>query len=172
MAGEIYIKTGTAFSFLSSGGSAAFNFSSTGNGAGEGSARLDLGAYPRPGWYRWYGQTAMQATPTLGSTVDILLGLYDDESTPGRAWGDLTSVTNYDNSATWNFATLDDLRNLYTVGSIVCDAAAATTFSAGGVIFIPTRYITLVWWNRMGATSSATAADHSFYLTPLIEQVQ
>lgn len=172
MANQLLLNVGTTKSFLNTGGDAAFDFNGTTTGAGEGSARLDLGTYPRAAYWRWYAETKMQATPTLGQTVEIYFGLYDDESTPGRAWGDLTNVTNYSSSATWNFATENDLRNLYPVGSIVCDNASASVFSAGGVILIPTRYVTLVWWNRMGATSSTTASEHKFYLTPFIDELQ
>lgn len=174
MANLIKTNVGTTVSFLNTGGDALFDFSSTASGAGEGSARLDLGAYPRGTMYRWYAETQMQATtPVVGQTVDIFLGLYDDESTPGRAWGDLTTVTNYSSVASWNFATENDLRNLYPVGNIVCDTVAADTkFTTGGLIFIPTRYITLIWWNRMGATSTADATEHKFYLTPMLDEIQ
>lgn len=174
MPAAIYVNKGASKSILSTGGDATMNFASiTGvsPGAGRAGTRLDLGAYPRALTWRWYASIQLQATPIVGQSVDLFLVPWDDETTPGRPWGDFTGLASYD-AAGFAFATENDLRNLLFMGSVIVDQAAATTFSGGGLVSIPTRYVTPVWWNRSGATSNATASNHSCYLTPIYDESQ
>ena len=167
----IYVNKGTTKSILSTGGDATMEFGSVANAAGRAGTRLDLGAYPRALTWRWFASIQLQATPTVGQSVDLWLVPHDDETTPGRWWGDFSNVTNY-NTAGFAFATENDLRNLLFMGSVIVDQAAATTFTGGGLVSIPTRYVTPVWWNRSGATANATNSNHSCYLTPLYDESQ
>ena len=167
----VYLRTGTTKSILSTGGDATMEFASVANAAGRAGTRLDLGVYPRAYTWRWYAEVQLQATPTVGQTVDLWFVPHDDETTPGRWWGDFSAVTNYSTSG-FSFATENDLRNLLFCGSIIVDQAAATKFTAGGIVQLPTRYVTPVWWNRSGATANATNSNHAMYLTPLYDEVQ
>ena len=171
MPSATYVNKGTAKSILSSAGDATMNFASIATGAGRAGTNLDLGAYPRALTWRWYAETQLQATPTIGQTVDLWLVPWDDDAGSARPWGDFTAVSGY-STAGFAFSTENDLRNLLFMGSIVVDQAAATKFTGGGLVQIPTRYVTPVWWNRSAATSTSTASHHLAYLTPFYDEGQ
>jgi hypothetical protein len=171
MASANFVNVTTAKSILSSGGSATMNFASVTNGAGRAGSNLDLGAYPRPLSWRWYAEITLQATPTVGQSVDLFLVPWDDDAGSARPWGDFANVSGY-NSAGFAFGTENDLRNLLFMGSVIVDQAAATKFTGGGIIQIPTRFVTPVWWNRSGATANATASLSLAYLTPIYDEGQ
>lgn len=160
-------QVGTAITFLSTGGTAVISFGGIATGAGRQSGRADFGAWPKAGWWRWYGETQMQATPTVGKAVSLFLAPWDNDTGPADPWGDLTGTVDA------AFATKNDLLNLLKVGDIVCDAATANVkFIKGGRIFIPTRYATLVMWNDMGATSHATSSNSLVRFMPMMPDVQ
>lgn len=162
-------KVDTAKTLLNTGGTGTFTGSSVANNAGRLSARIDMGAYPRPILWRWYAETQLQAsTPVVGATVDFYLVTWDDETTPGRGQGGITTATD---SA---FSTENDLLNLGgPFGSIrVRSTSADVLHSNSGILIIPTRYISVVMWNRSGATTTADATEHSIRFTPYIPEAQ
>lgn len=161
----VYGKAGTAVTFKASGGSVLFTPTSVANAAGRLSTRGDLGALPRPLLYRWYAETAAAATPTVGNWLEIRMAWWNDDATPGQPDGGV-------GASDAAFATENDLKNLKKVGEVVCDAASATVFQASGLIWIPVRYVSVVWWNRFGSALSATAGDHVFSLTPVFDDIQ
>lgn len=153
---------------LNTGGTGVFTGSSINNAAGRLSARIDMGAYPRPLMWRWYVETQLQAsTPVVGNTIDYYLVAWDDESTPARGQGGITTSTD---SA---FSTENDLLNLTHFASIrVRSTSADVVHSNTGVLLIPTRYISVVKWNRSGATTTADATEHAIRFTPYIPEAQ
>jgi hypothetical protein len=168
MANENFVQVTTAKSWLNTGGTAVWTFSSIANAAGREGAILDLGAYPRPSVWRVYAETQLQATtPVVGNTIDMYMKTWDDDAGSARALGGLTGTTDA------AFATENNLLNLLPLVSIrVSSTSADVVLSATGLVFIPTRYISLVGWNRSGATTTADATEHKVYLTPMYDQFQ
>jgi hypothetical protein len=162
------ITVSTQLSFLNTGGSAVWTFSSIANAAGRLSARLDLGAYPRPLLWRVYFETQLQSsTPVVGNTVDLYGVTWDDESTPGRGLGGVTGSTDA------AFATENDLLALLPlVSARVRSTSADVVTSGSAIVALPTRYLSVVGWNRSGATTTSDATEHKVYLTPYIPQAQ
>lgn len=163
----VYEKLGTRIKFIASGGDVLFTPKNIASGAGRISTRADLGAFPRPALYRYYGETQVQATtPVAGNLVRMYLSFWDDDGTPGDPWGDVGAT----DAA---FATEAELWNLQQLRPIVVEAAAAdTVFAAGGLIQIPYRYVSLVWWNASGASLTNDDAEHWFALTPVYPDIQ
>lgn len=164
----VYDKIGSPIVFKASGGNVTFTPKNIANGAGRISARADLGAFPRPTRYRWYAENQCQATtPVVGYLIRYYLVFWDDDTTPGRGWGD-TGTTDA------AFNTENDLRNIRYIGSLVVDTAAADViFSGGGEdIYIPYRYVSVVVWNASGASLTNDDTEHQFILTPVYTDVQ
>lgn len=162
----IYDKRGTTIVFKASGGDVVFTPKAVANAAGRLSARADLGAFPRPGWFTWYAETQAQATPTVGNLLRIYLGLWHDDDTPGDPDGGV-------GAADAAFATENDLKNLKYIGRVTCDTAAAdTVFQRSGLVWIPTRYCSVVWWNALGSALTNDDGEHIFKLTPYYRDVQ
>lgn len=162
----IYGDVASPKTILASGGDATITFASITTNAGRLSGRLDLGAWPRPILWRWWAKCQMQATPTALRCVSLHYAMWDDESTPGRPQGDVGA-----SDAAFN--TKNDLANLTHFGDIICDAAsAAVDFVGMGFVELRSRYISLVAWNDMNATSSATASTFEFRLTPQFDELQ
>jgi len=165
MPSKLYQAVETAITFKASGGDVTFTPKNIANSAGRISARADLGAWSKSRLYRWYGETQCQATPTVGRSVDIYFAGWD-EDTPASAIGDVGST----DAA---FSTENDLLDLSFLGQIFVDAATASVkFVRGGLILIPYRYVSIVWWNATGASLTNVDADHIFRLTPFVPEQQ
>lgn len=166
MPNKVYVTQETRKVFKASGGDVLFTPTTLANAAGRLSDRADLGALPRSGWYRWYAETQLQATPTVGAVLRVYLSHWDNDTGPADQDGDV-------GAADAAFATENDLRNLKHIGNVIVDAATASVvFAASGLVYIPVRYVSLVWWNQTGAALTATAADHFFALTPVPDEIQ
>lgn len=161
-----YINTGTPLIWKATGGDFAFTPASVANGAGRLGAVGDLGAFPRAAWYRWYAETQCQATPTALRYVDLYLAWWNDPTGPAEPDGGV-------GASDAAFATANDLRNLKWLGNIVVDAAAGNTvFQASGLVYLPVRHVSPVWWNATGAALTADDAEHVFKLTPVYDLAQ
>jgi len=166
MANESYVKTGTALKVQNHNTpDAVWTVEGTTNGAGRVSAQIDLGASPRPGWYRWTCEVQFQATPTQGKGLELYKAAADD-GTNTRIDGDI-GVSD---------AALGDVdmrRNLVPIGYVVSEnAAASEKCNASGHFFHPHRYISIVAYNDSGASVNATAANFLFTLQPFSWQGQ
>lgn len=163
----LWEKTATV-SLLNTGGTGVFTFSSVANAAGRLSDRIDCGDYPRALLWRWYFETQLQAsTPVVGATIDLYAVFWDDETTPARGSGGVTGASDA------AFSTENDLLGLPHIGAArVRSTSADVVTAANGLLIIPTRYFSLVAWNRSGATTTADATEHKFYLTALYPEAQ
>lgn len=174
MANAIKTKLGTTKTFTSSGGDVTMNMASINNGAGRISARADiLGAATSSANFmrwKWAAKFKNSASPTVGYAHEIYMVPWDDESTPSRPYGN-DSLGSSDAA----FSTENYLRNLIFLGAVEADVANTTQTFIGGSrepFFIPTRYISLVYWNRSGGAASATGTDCAIYLTPVYDEIQ
>ena len=163
MPNKLYQADETAIRFINSGGDVTFSPASVADGAGRISAQHDFGASSHANFFNWRAETQAQATPTLGAVVRMFLVLSDETTDlPGRFGTSDAAVS-----------TEDLLRNLTPLGHIVCDNAGANTkFIRHGTVFIPTRYVSLLWWNDLGATLTSDNTEHFFDLTPIPPELQ
>lgn len=171
MTSNIYLNPGTKKVWTSSGGDFTLDYSNGGSGVANGAGRLgaqgDLGAAPRPGLYRYFGQFKMQASGlAVGNTVDMYLAFWDLETSPTVADGGITSTTD------GAYSTANLYRNFQRLKPVIIDQTGANTYYRSGVVLIPTRYVSPVILNNSGATSDTTGTNHKFTLTPVNWQSQ
>lgn len=166
MANESYVKTGTALKVQNHDTpDAVWTVEGLTNGAGRVSAQIDLGASPRPGWYRWSCELQFQATPTQGKGVELYKAAADD-GTSSRIDGDV-------GASDAALGDVDMRRNLTPIGYVTSEnAAASEKCNASGYFFHPHRYISLVAYNDSGASVNATAANFLCTLQPFSWQGQ
>jgi hypothetical protein len=180
MTTNIYGTVGTTKKWTSSGGDYTFDFSNGAAGKATATGRLgargDLGAILASGpsaramLYRYYGKAKTGGSATglvVGNTMDMYLAGWNDDGTPANADGNVGA-----SDAEYNTAAL--LRNLIRLKPIVLDTTStATQFGArSGLILLPYRYVSPVWWNGTGGTLSTTGTDFEFGLTPVNWQSQ
>ena len=164
MVSKLFQNVGTAKTFKETGGDVLFTPKNIATGAGRLSDRCDLGAWPAPRLFRWFAETKPVATPTVGNKLDIYYAGWDAD-TPASPVGGV-------GAADAAFNTSNDLLNLRWLGSVICSNASSAVFQAGGLVLIPYRYVSIVWWNGFGATLTNTAGDHFFRITPFIAEQQ
>ena len=129
--------------------------------AGRQSATKDLGAVTAiNNTYRIDGVTQWQATPAVGDELRLFIKMQVEE---GSTW------TNDDGTGDIALSALDKTRNLYYVGAITCDEAAANIATAKdfGIHEISVQNIALVVYNASGASIHATDTSTIFTLTPI-----
>jgi hypothetical protein len=162
MANENYLGVGTELQINGEGGADyAWSVENLVDDNGRVSARIDLGAAPRPYLYRWRCKCEWDANPTQGNA----LKLYKSESDGTYEDGDVGAVD----------AALGDsdiLRNLKMFGRVVADEANTTDMQNGGVVEIYERYVSMVAWNDGGADLEITDSNFQFFLTPIYDQQQ
>lgn len=145
------------------GGAVKFTPEGIANGAGWKSDVLDLGPGVRNNLFRWQAQTRTSGLATLGGTLELYLATSDDnviwDGNVGSGNGSVTS--------------LDKRRNLQYLGAIQADVAASgTPFVGGSLANIFSRYVSVVAFNLLGATLSATQLDTQVLLTPTPDEIQ
>jgi len=166
MPNKVYYNPETGITWKSSGGTHVFTGTSVANGAGRLGDRGDLGAQPNAALYRWFAETKIGAGLTVGSLVRVYLAWWNDEATPGDSDGAV-------GASDAAFATENNLRNLKHIGNIVVRSTTTTDIHTGsGLVMIPVRYVSPVWWNASGGALSATATDHEFHLTAVPPEIQ
>lgn len=162
MSKEIYLAEGVALKINGEvDADYAWSLEGMANAAGRVSARIDLGAAPRPYLYRWRCLCCWQANPTKGGA----LMLWKSESDGTHADGDVgttDAALGADNA----------LANCRHFGQVVADTADTSNQIAGGVVEIHERYVSFVAWNFGGTALNATAGNCIFTLTPLCDQQQ
>jgi len=162
MASKAYIARETVIEFLASGGDVTFTLTSLAADAGRQSAQHDFGASSRAASFEWRGWVQFATTPVIGETVDIYLKTSDG-----------THIDNDDGTGDIDVSAEDKLDNLKPIGSIIIDETTADLeFSASGVVYIPYRYINIIFWNSASDVLTATASEHGFSLTPIPLEAQ
>ena len=149
----------TAIVFTASGGDVAFTLDSVATVSGRQSAQHDFGASARAFMFNWRAWVKIETTPVVGETIDFY---YKSGYTTS------TRLDNDDGTGDIAVSAEDKLKNLKYIGAIVADEAAEVPMSASGIVYIPDRYVHVVWWNASAAKNlSSTAGDHKFLLTPI-----
>ena len=153
----------TAIVFTASGGDVAATWDGVLTLAGRQSAQHDFTDSARAFIYRWRAWCQFTTTPVVGETVDWY---YKSGLTTS------TILDNDDGTGDIALSSVDKLKNLHYIGSIVVDEAADVEFVASGTIAIYERFINIVCYNATADALSATALDMGFSLTPLSIQGQ
>lgn len=165
MANNIYISEGSAFTFKSTGGSALWTPTSLANGAGRVSTQLDLGAAPRPKWYRWVLVVKFTSGPGTGT---LLRPYLVEASTAATTYQDgIIGVTD----AALNVETALQ-HGAKLLGPCPVQVASTAFQVWSGKCRIFPRYVSMALWNATGVALSGTATDHEFRLEPIFDQVQ
>ena len=153
----------TAVTFRSSTGTVVHTLTSLATVTGRQSAQHDFTDSARAFIYRWRAWCQFTTTPVVGETVDWY---YKSGLTTS------TILDNDDGTGDIALSSVDKLKNLHYIGSIVVDEAADVEFVASGTIAIYERFINIVCYNATADSLSATALDMGFSLTPLSIQGQ
>lgn len=163
MANKIYVAPESAIVWKSSGGTYTFTPTSVANAAGRIGAQGDLGSASHSGWYRWRAKTKCGTAGTVGRAVRIYIATSDGTIEDGNL-----------STADAGVSSEDKTRNLLFVGCIVVDKASDATepFQASGIVYLPYRYVSPVWWNDTAQALSSTAGDHEFQLIPIPDEIQ
>lgn len=165
--GEILLRSGTPKTFQASGGDAVWTPAGLASTpAGRLTARLDLGAEPRPLWWEVFCKIQCQATPTLNALFRLYLFWWNNNTGPADPDGGLIGASDA------AFATEAHLSEKHILNVRVHTAAANTEFSASNLIAIPKRHISIVGWNATGAALTTTDAHHLIRLTPVYDKVE
>ena len=161
MANKIYQHDETAITWLSSGGTNAFTPTSLGSSAGRQGAHHDFGTSARSRIFAWRAWIKPGGTRVVGEIVRVYIKTSDG-----------TIADNDDGTGDIAVSSIDKLRNLQQIGSIVIDEDAPVTMAASGVVEIGARYGAPVYWNGTNNTLSSTAGDFGFSLTPIPDEIQ
>ena len=153
----------TAITFDAAGTDVAHTLTSLATLTGRQSAQHDFTDSARAFMYRWRAKCQFTTTPVVGETVDWY---YKSALTAS------TVLDNDDGTGDVALSSVDKLKNLHYIGSIVVDEAALVEFVASGTIAIYERFIHIVCYNATADALSATSTDMAFTLTPISIQGQ
>ncbi len=162
MPNEVLIKSGTATTWTSSGGTLAITLTSLANNAGRIGAALDRGA-TRAKRMLWEVQVDFATSPTDGTTVDLYMITSSDNS----LWDGGTAPTDA------ALTSADTLRNYVHVGSLVCDNLTTPNQRQTFEIDHGARYIAPVLYNNgTGQALTSTGTDQIIKMTPIVDEIQ
>lgn len=130
--------------------------------------RHDFGAGAKPAFFRWTARTQFAVAPTQYTGLEIAFGLWDDEATPGDAWGELAGTdTGYSTAA--GIAKRDALE---LAGVVAARTSAVGPFIRGGYLFMPARYISPFAYNAANQALAAAGTYASLIrVTPYYSQM-
>jgi hypothetical protein len=166
MANPIQQNAGTALTWKDSGGDYALTFKGLGTLSGRQGATHDFGVAAVSYRFNWRCMVHFDTgtPPVVGEVVYIYLKTSD-----GTNWD------NDDGEGDIAVSSVNKLKNLTLIGTIVVDEAAADVpMSASGTIEISAREIAPVIWNGTLDTldDDASPTDSLFVLTPMDKEIQ
>lgn len=161
MTSKAYQLDETVIEF-NSASTASLTMTSLATVSGRQSDQHDLGTAARAFAYEWRAYCQFATAPVIGETVDIYLKTSDG-----------TRIDNDDGTTDAALSSVEKLRNLRYLGSIVVDESTADLeFSASGVTQINSRYIQIVVYNRTVDSFTSTATEHGVTIKPFAIQGQ
>jgi hypothetical protein len=159
---KVYVAQETPTTFKASGGTVLFTPTSLANGAGRISTQWDRGSSSRPAAFLARARYKCATAPAVGNLLEVYL-----------AMGDGTYIDGNLSAVDAAVAAADKRRNLRWIMNVVADTASTSEIMvAERMIWLPSRYVSVVWWNALGVALSSTAADMEFTLTPVPDEVQ
>ena len=167
MANKIYQIEETALWFVPATAAQAedaiFEVDALGSAAGQQSAQLDLGTTARSRWFAWRAFVQFATNPVLGETIRIYL----------KTSGTGGHPDNDDGTGDLAVSAEDKLRNLHLIGEIEVDQALADfEMVASGRVWIPDRYVQVVFWNGTADGLTTDVDENGFILTPIPAEIQ
>lgn len=164
MANKIYVNPGTPTSFKASGGDIVLTLDNISTAAGRISAKWDRGAAAQPADYEVQATVQANATVTVGNTCTFFYaGSMDDTTYDG-------TIPNSGDAA---LSSVDLRRNLRPLVSVAADQTAATVnMTASQTVRITSRYVVVVFYNELGATTKNSANASFLKLTPVPAEIQ
>lgn len=134
------------------------------NNSGAISVPRDFGNNSHATIFRWKAKTKCTTEGYLGGHLDLYWSTSDTPSGPFD--GNMASGDS-------KFTNTNANRNFQWIGAIQVDnSGVAGPYVTSGLTKIYGRFAALAVINKTGDTLSGTAADHSFTLTPIPDEVQ
>lgn len=164
MANKIYNLDETALLFADTAQveDAALTLSALAAGAGRISARYDRGTAAKTTRYRWRATIQLATAGTIGEAFDIYASTSDGTSPDGE-----------EGTADAALSSVNKLKNLIYLGSIITDTVSTNTnITASGEIEISERYLSIVVWNGTTDALRTDTSVHHVTLTPVAPQIQ
>jgi hypothetical protein len=169
MAGEVYVEDGATITWGDSGRTYVMTLQNLATVAGRVGARADLGAWPRPLFFRWYLEVEWALAPSIDQVVELYFGTWDNDTGPANPQAQLPATdTGYAAGA----AGLSKRKNLRMVEPVVAETAAVGPFSNSGIVALPARYVSPFIFNGGGQALKNTANACLLRLTPIYSQLQ
>lgn len=160
------VQNGTAKTIKNSGGDAAITLASLANNAARQCVKLDLGDIRAERWIV-RANFELAATPTAGYGIDLFWA----PSTSATAGTDNpANVSGTDAAYTGYSSNIDaSIKQLIWIGTFVCTSQATATVQKAfvGELCPPTRYGSMVVYNRSGAAFHSTDTNQQIELIPL-----
>ena len=171
MANMIYLNSGTTLWFVPAAAAQAedyaFECHNLASAAGRQSAPVDLGVNARPALYEWRAFVQFATTPVLNERVDFYL------KTMGSSASATAHPDNDDGTGEGAVSSINKLKNLKYLGSIVVDEAAENIeMVASGEVFITARGFNVVIWNASADALTNDVDENGFMLTPVPTEIQ
>lgn len=168
MANEILQNQGTVITWADSGATHVITLKGLASGTGRQGVEHDFGVAAVPSRFMWLAQVQFDTatTPVVGETVDIYLKTAPDGDNYDNDDGDGTDIA---------VSAEDKLKNLWYLGSIIVDEAAADVkMQASGFIEIGAEKVAPVFWNATADTldDDASTTDLKFRLIPIPLEIQ
>ena len=158
-----YVNPETAITFGDSAQSPSATMALTGlvSGAGRVSARFDRGAGAHAAEYEWRCTITLTGTNVVDATVEVYISSSDGTDPDGEVGTADAALTT------------SKRKNLKFIGVVVVDQTATNTNMTGsGLVWIPSRYMSLGLWNATTLPfQTSTTANHCS-LTPMPNEIQ
>ena len=162
MANKVYQIPETALDWKDTSAPRTFSLNNLAFGTGQQGDLHDLGVAARSPWYAWRGWFQAATTPVVGEAVRVYIKTSDG-----------TIPDNDDGTTDALVSAEDKLKNLTQIGTIIVDEAAlGVKFVKSGVLWLPHRHVTPVFWNATADNLVATDDLSGFSLTPIPRQIQ
>lgn len=162
MANKEYRAIETRIVFKSTGGDVLFTPTSLAAGAGRISAQYDQGVGAKPMRWLWDLATKWATATVIGEVIELYIVPGDNSNIGGLGTSDAA------------VSSKDLLRNALFIANHIVDRTTGNSVvqESEGVVVIPWRKFSIVWWNATADALSATASDHEFGLTPIPPELQ
>ncbi len=162
MANKVYQHDETALSLEDTSTPRTFTLNHLAAGAGRQGDLHDLTTAARSKWFAWRAWVQAATTPVVGEVVRVYVKTSDG-----------TIPDNDDGTTDAAVSAEDKLKNLTQIGTIIVDeAATGVKFVKSGLIWLPHRHVTPVFWNATADNLVATNDLSGFSLTPVPDEIQ
>ncbi|MCP4002179.1 MAG: hypothetical protein GY727_14815 [Gammaproteobacteria bacterium] len=156
----VYVEREAEVKFTDSGGDVVLTLASQTADTAAISAQYDQGGATTSGYFTIRGVFEHDTAPVDGETVDIYISTSDGTDPSGQ-----------EGVADATLGSLDSLRNMMFVGSVVCESTANHQITGSFVVYIPYRYFSVVVHNN--TSDSLETANLSWVIvTPIPPEIQ